>query len=280
MKKRSRFKWLICSISALTLGIQLNKSQLMMPQEYKTIKTVVNELAKYNDLGQRPITFSIIVGTPITWNTEQLKLCKKDSCGFYKHLNPFIDYKGEMSHEINRAIQQSYVWGFDEATAYPRYNIITMSRSLFKHKPSESLIIKCIIGHELTHLFTANLAKNKLEINNSQNSDINQSEEIEHKLSRRNEIDADKGAAKLLFNAKYPIESCINVREKSLLEYLYPLKTDKNSHYPGTKEWMKELNSFLNNHENITNYNFRYGKTNYKWNYDKKRNTLTFIPTL
>ena len=37
-----------------------NRSQLFMPDEYKTIKRIVSKVADSNNLGNHPITFTII----------------------------------------------------------------------------------------------------------------------------------------------------------------------------------------------------------------------------
>ena len=105
----------ISSISLITLLIFIgkkirNNSQLFMPKEYKTIKRIVNKISKKNDLGDYPFTFSITAGSRGTWIAKSLGLSTKNqSCLHLKHVNPFIKYKGKLSHEINEAIRQSYL---------------------------------------------------------------------------------------------------------------------------------------------------------------------------
>ena len=80
-------------------------SQLFMPEEYKTIKRVFKKLAAKNDLGDRPFTFTVNVGSQADWLAEELKLCKEDDCSFYSDLNPFKPYRGNASEEVNEIIR-------------------------------------------------------------------------------------------------------------------------------------------------------------------------------
>ncbi len=68
-------------------------SQLFMPEEYKSIKRVVQTLAAKNDLGDQPITFVVTTGSKAKWLAEELNLCKEDKCSFYSDLNPFKPYQ-------------------------------------------------------------------------------------------------------------------------------------------------------------------------------------------
>ena len=78
---------------------------LFMPNEYKVLKVIVDKLATSNDLGDYPITFSINAGSRIYWSAKHLGLCDKESyCGYFRQINPFKEYKGKSSIEINEAI--------------------------------------------------------------------------------------------------------------------------------------------------------------------------------
>jgi len=127
----------ISSISLMAIIIFLgkkvrNNSQLFMPNEYKTVKRIVNKISKKNDLGDYPFTFSITAGSRGTWIAKSLGLpTKNESCLHLKHVNPFIKYKGKLSDEINEAIRQAYLLDTVEACAYPN-GYIQISRSSFK----------------------------------------------------------------------------------------------------------------------------------------------------
>ena len=60
------------------LGLERSvKAEEKMPNEYRLIKKVVNKLAKSNDLGKRPIFFTINSGYATEWAAQDLNLCKK-----------------------------------------------------------------------------------------------------------------------------------------------------------------------------------------------------------
>ena len=90
----------------------LRNAQFIMPSEYKEIKSIVNELAEHNDLGDRQITFTVVPGHLVGWAAEDLKLCKEDFCGFYDDLNPYKKFKGDKAYEINEAIRQAYLFDY------------------------------------------------------------------------------------------------------------------------------------------------------------------------
>ena len=60
-KKVFGFAFLACA--ALTAPNYLKNAQLFMPSEYKEIKSLVNELAEHNDLGDREIILLSFQGT-------------------------------------------------------------------------------------------------------------------------------------------------------------------------------------------------------------------------
>ena len=131
----SSFFLVLLSLTTLLIFIGKkirNNSQLFMPNEYKTVKRIVNKISKKNDLGDYPFTFSITAGSRGTWIAKSLGLSTKNaSCLHLKHVNPFIKYKGKLSHEINEEIRQAYLLDTVEACAYPN-GYIQISRSSFK----------------------------------------------------------------------------------------------------------------------------------------------------
>ena len=128
----------------------LKYSQLLMPSEYKKIKRVVDNLAKKNDLGNAPITFTINTGSKGAWLAEELNLCKESKCTFFSEVNPFKPYRSRAYKDINEINRQSYLYNGIEAYSYS-HGIITFSRSTFKSLGSDDKKLSCLIGHELSH---------------------------------------------------------------------------------------------------------------------------------
>ena len=64
-----------------------------MPKEYKNIKKIVDKIALKSDLGNRDIRFSIGSGIYMQHRAEELGLCEKDGCFYYRNLDPYKNYK-------------------------------------------------------------------------------------------------------------------------------------------------------------------------------------------
>ena len=285
---------------ALTVGVRyLSNSQLLMPSEYKEIKTIVNKLGKFNDLGKRAITFSITPGSYLEWYAMGLKLCEKDQCTFFGSLDPFKKYRGANAYEVNDAIRQAYIYADIEAYASSS-GTIEISRSTFRIYDKRKEFLACTIAHELDHFITNdqfedNLKANK-EIKNlegednisdktkSIEGDDEVNKEIEEKetliasrISRLSEVDADNGSTLMMFRAGYPLETCLNNTE-----FVYRIaglgkSTKPKDTHPGYEDRVAAMKTF--------NEKFRINppdkyiiKTNGKWLYQRDLNTLTFTP--
>ncbi len=276
-------KWLLISLVILSgySPIKILANEITMPNEYKVIKDQVNKLAAHNDLGDRPITFTIISGHGTIWSAQDLKLCEKNKCNYYRSLDPFKPYQGTYAAEVNQSIRQAFLFGPTQASAFPG-NLISISRSSFKEHHPKSFTIACVLGHELTHLFEyAKYKEDIREIDRSKKHGVFNAKQkyLKHKLKREYEINADMGAALMLFNSGYPIDSCFALR-KRLLEYSdWPNQTKGNGNYPGHDEWNKAWNTFIEKHnKNSVNIEYRRGQTIGEWKYDRANNILQFIP--
>ena len=73
-------------------------STLFMPEEYKTIKKLVNKLASSNHLGGSVIPFNISNGIYMAYRAEELGLCKDETCWYYRNLNPYKKYNKVNNH--------------------------------------------------------------------------------------------------------------------------------------------------------------------------------------
>ena len=184
-----------------------------MPSEYKIIKRIVNNLVQHNDLGNRPIRFTIIAGLYTEWRASDLKLCKEDNCRYYSELNPFISHQGKGGRDINEAIRQSYLYNGTEAYASPN-GTITLARSTFPIYKNKEEFLACTIAHELTH-FLSNHSFNKSILEGIQAKGLQKKDRelIGKLISREQEKEADKGSIKMTFNAGYPLDTCLKKEE-------------------------------------------------------------------
>ena len=96
------FGIIVLSFSFLYLANFLREnSTYFMPKEYKTLKKIVDKIASKNDLGNRDIRFSIGSGTYMQYRAEELGLCEKDGCYYYRNLNPYKNYKKVNGVNVN-----------------------------------------------------------------------------------------------------------------------------------------------------------------------------------
>ena len=252
-----------------------NNSQLFMPKEYKTIKKIVNRISKKNDLGDYPFTFSITAGSRGAWIAKSLGLSTKNqSCLHLKHVNPFIKYKGKLSHEINEAIRQSYLLDNVEACAYP-HGYIQISRSSFKCNENFEDYLAFVIGHEISHVLNEDSFNSSLKVS-KESKNLKKKKTIEYgfEISRECEKEADICSAKMLINAGYSTSIPIKAHDFISKKYGYVYETGKKCTHPGYDDRRNNLIDFI--FKNYPDSSENKGYTKGSWKYDRKENTLTY----
>tara|TARA_Y100001970_G_C14259267_1_gene878363 strand:- start:13210 stop:13959 length:750 start_codon:yes stop_codon:yes gene_type:complete len=248
-----------------------------MPDEYKSIKKIVNRIAKNNNLGNQPITFSINTGYDAYWIAEGLNLCKKDECLFYQRLNPFNTYTGKNKTQINEIIRQSYLYSSIEGYAYS-HGLITISRASFSLLANKKDFLGCLIAHELVHFLNHDSFKNSLKLGiEGKGLSEEKISNLEMKISRESESNADVGAIKMLARSGYPLDTCIKE-----LEWSYRLAglggpTEEDSTHPGYEDRHTFMKNFVENF-NVNSIKETKIETKIKWKYNRDLNTLRFIP--
>ena len=259
-----------------TIFNTVRNSQLLMPTEYKTIRNVVNEIAKNNSLGEGSLTFTIIPGPNMKWYVDDLNICNlRKHCAFYSSINPYKKYSGKNSHEINEAMRQTNMFGFPGGSAY-KTGIISIYTSTFRHNNKNNKLLNCVVAHELGHLSQFNQSQNEW-IENGKAQQDSTSIEVSKKLQRESEIKADKEAILMLFNVGYPLETCSKVREEWLRKTGTPMETKEEHSHPGYIEWMNELINFTA--EIKKNPPKKQMKSNHgEWKYYRELNVLKLEP--
>ncbi|WP_320667430.1 hypothetical protein [Prochlorococcus sp. MIT 1307] len=272
----------LAAIAVGLLGIfgsinKLKNSQLLMPSEYKTIKTIVNQIADKNDLGEQQITFTINAGSRTKWSAEELKLCEEDKCQFYGEINPFKVYEGEAAKDINEAIRQSYLLNGIEAYAFS-HGTINISRSTFRTYDKKKDLLACTIGHELSHFINHDSFKDSLqEGKEGKGLKENKRKLLSNRISRRTEINADINATKMLINSGFPSETCLNnISFFSLMEGDGE-ETKEDSTHPGYEDRYAALEEFLEKYKANSERENLNGTKGY-WKYNRELNALTFSP--
>ena len=285
---------------AISANYIKNNSTYFMPQEYKTIKKIVDKIALKNNLGDEAIPFSIGSGAYMEYEAEKLGLCKKDDCYYFKNLNPYKKHKDFKKVNLNELSKQAYL--FNSIEAYAWSGVVWLSKSTFKTYGDQTNYLGCVIGHELSHIIyndhieqSIKLSKkikdfqkpkdknNQLKNNKELNNEQLKKEEDEKKdlfkkvLSRESEIKADQNGAKMMINSGYSKDTCL----KSILflakrNYI-DAHTERKSTHPGHIERYESLKNFIetyNKEKEVKTFK------PYKWNwrYNRNLNILTFSP--
>ena len=276
-------------------------STYFMPKEYKTIKKIVDKIASKNDLGDRNIPFSIASGIYMQYRAEELGLCEKDGCWYYRNLDPYKNHKKVNGVNVNELLKQSYLYNGLEAYAWN--DVVWLSKSSFLTYDGKMDYLGCTIGHELSHIVFNDHIKQSIKLSEKlkelkdqekaeiliKSEKINKYGEIigdgedeikeilEKELSRESEMIADNNAAKMLINSGFPKETCLNEITFISEKMQWDADTDIKSTHPGYLERFKSLENFISKYDKSKELkNFKPYK--WKWKYDRKLNILIFSP--
>jgi len=293
---------IVLSCSFLYLANFLRGNSIyFMPKEYKTIKKIVDKIASKNDLGNQDIRFSIGSGVYMQYRAEELGLCEKDGCYYYRNLNPYKNYKKVNGINVNELLKQSYL--FNGIEAYAWNDIVWLSKSSFLTYAGKTDYLGCTIGHELSHIvFNDHIKqsiklseklkklkdKNKKEIllesketkaNDEKVKDEKDDikEVLEKELSRESEMIADNNAAKMFINAGFDKKTCLNEITFIAEKMQWEADTDIKSTHPGYLERFESLQNFIAKYDKSTELK-NFEPYRWKWSFDRKLNILIFSP--
>ena len=293
---------LVLSFSFLYLANYLReRSTYFMPKEYKDIKKIVDKIASKNDLGNQDIRFSIGSGIYMQYRAEELGLCEKDGCFYFRNLNPYKNYKKFNGVNINELLQQSYLYNGIEAYAWN--DVVWLSKSSFLTYAGRTDYLGCTIGHELSHIVFNDHIKQAIKLSENlkilkdknKNESLIESKEIrgndekakdekddikedlEKELSRESEMIADNNAAKMIINAGYAKATCLNEITYIAEKMRWEADTDTKSTHPGYLERFESLQNFIAKYDKSTELK-DFEPYRWKWSYDRKLNILIFSP--
>ena len=278
-----------------------NNSTYFMPKEYKIIKKIVNKIASKNDLGPRDIRFSIGSGVYMKFEAIELGLCEKDLCWYFRNLDPYKDYKKVKGVNINELLKQAYLYNGIEAYAWN--DVVWLSKSTFLTYAGKTDYLGCIIGHELSHIVFNDHVKQsiqlseklkklkdknkgklvidsmKLKENDKKVKDKKDEikEVLQNELSRESEMIADNNSAKMIINAGFPKETCLNEMTFIAAKSQMDADTELDSTHPGYLERFNSLQNFIAKYDK-SNELKDFKPYKWKWSYDRKLNILIFSP--
>ena len=259
-----------------------------MPKEYKTIKKLVNKIASKNYLGDREIPFYIGSGSFMEVRAKELGLCKEEDCWYFNNLSPYKKYKNFQGVNINELVKQSYL--FNGIEAYAWKGIVWLSQSTFPTYGEGNNFLICTIGHELAHVIFNDHIEQNIKLSDKlnefknvkgtklKNENIEEEKKLlEFELSRESEKKADNNAAKMIINAGYPKETCIEELTFLTQSSRLSIETEDDSTHPGFVERIDSLKKFVDGYKYVDNNK---GLKHYKWKwiYDRKLKLLKFKP--
>ena len=254
-----------------------------MPKEYKTIKKLVDKMAAKNYLGYEEITFFIGSGTYMEVRAKELGLCKEEDCWYYNNLSPYKKYKNVQDINLSELINQAYL--FNGIEAYAWKGIVWLSQSTFRTYGDRKDWLSCTIGHELSHIVFNDHIEQEIKLTEKLDElKIKDLKEIEEKeklldlqINRESEKIADNNAAKMIINAGYPKQTCLDeltfLTQSSRLDVV----TENDSTHPGFIERSNSLKRFIDNYDK-EKYIKSFNPYKWKWSYDKKNKILKFKP--
>ena len=271
---------LVFSFSLMYLANFLREnSTYFMPKEYKTIKKIVDKIASKNDLGNLDIRFSIGSGIYMQYRAEELGLCEKDGCYYYRNLDPYKEYKKVNGVNVNELLKQSYLYNGIEAYAWN--HVVWLSKSSFLTYGRKTDYLGCTIGHELSHIVFNDHIKQSIKLSenlkNSKDKKNDNKEVLEKELSRESEMIADNNSAKMMINAGFAKDTCLNEITFIAEKMHWEADTDIKSTHPGYLERFKSLQNFIANYDKSTELK-DFEPYRWKWSYDRKLNVLIFSP--
>ena len=287
--------FLFIFIAVLFSNYFRNNSIYFMPREYKTIKKIVDKIALKNNLGDEEILFSIGSGAYMEYEAEKLGLCKKDDCYYFKNLNPYKKHKDFKQVNLNELSKQSYLYNSIEAYAWS--GVVWLSKSTFKTYGDKTSYLGCIIGHELSHIIyndhleqSIKLSEKIKELKNpkdKENSKLNTKKEVNNEevkkdlfeklLSRESEIKADQNGAKMMINAGYSKDTCLNSIIFLAKRNYIDAHTELKSTHPGHLERYESLKKFIKTYKKEKELK-TFKPYKWSWRYDRNLNVLTFSP--
>ena len=278
----------ICFLLIFAANFFRSNSTLFMPKEYKIIKILMDKIASKNYLGDREIPFFIGSGRFMQVRAKELGLCEEEDCWYFNNLSPYKKHKNVQGVNINELVKQSYL--FNGIEAYAWKGIVWLSQSTFRTYGEGNNFLSCTIGHELAHVIFNDHIEQNIKLSDKlnqfknikgtklKNENIEEEKKLlEFELSRESEKKADNNGAKLVINAGYPKETCIE--ELTFLAQSSGLAadTENDSTHPGFIERIDSLKKFIDGYKYVEN-NKGLKPYKWKWLYDRKLKLLKFKP--
>jgi Zn-dependent protease with chaperone function len=272
--KRLAIAFGACAAVAGLFGLASWGWQRRLPSEVQTLQAVVERLSRANALGRQPIAFMVGSGSYAARLAEQRGLCKPGQCDLFAQLNPYQHY-GNGWDELMR---QSYALGDIEAWSTSSGTVV-VPRAAFRAYGPRNSYLACTVAHEIAHFRRDHIFKSSVQEHHAfRELGKKQKELASLRLSREQELEADRDAADMLARAGYQGRVC-----QQELEFLHRSvgdgsATEPESSHPGYEERLKAMKAQYARIETSPPKAQR--PTPGSFRYDSADNLLTFSPAL
>lgn len=244
-----------------------------MPAEYQTIKRIVDRLAASNDLGSRPLLFTVVTGSKAAWLAQELGLCKDDACNYYAQLNPFKRYGGK----TDEIVRQSYLHGSINGYAGPS-GTLQISRKLFRVFDNRDDLLMC----PLAGLIAQTADHHDFQMTRAQSADLQGKSDDEQALikaqySRYYGHLTDRKAYDMSLRAGYASGTCFDA-----IQFVHRMNgdgasTQDDSSYLGFDDRMSFLKEYAASEDSARQIKAK-RSTLGTWEYSPSLNYLKFTP--
>ena len=189
------------------IGVSLSArslNRLTFPGEVRRLTAILERLSKSNDLGTRPIHFTVVSGGYTSHLAEERGLCKEGKCQFFAQLNPYRQYRNGW----DELIRQSYAFGDIQAWTFST-GTIAIPKATFRAYGNHTGYLACTVAHEIAHFKRDHIFQQSYHNDHNLKDDPEKDKNLKLKrFSREQELEADRDAADMLTRAGFPDRVC------------------------------------------------------------------------
>lgn len=244
-----------------------------MPAEYQTLKRIVDRLAASNDLGSRPLLFTVVTGWKAADLAQELGLCKDDACNYYSQLNPFRRYGGK----TDEIIRQSYLHGYILPYAGSS-GTLEFPRQIFRIFDNSDDLLMCSVAGAIA----TSADHHKFQMTRDQSADLqgksdNEQALIKAQYSRYYAHLSDRKAYDMSLRAGYASGTCFDS-----IQFVHRMNgsgaaTQDDSSYLGFDDRMSFLKEYAASEDSARQIKAK-RSTLGTWEYSSNLNYLKFTP--
>jgi len=268
---RTRRSAALLGLAAL-IGLGAWGWQRRQPAEVQTLQAVVERLGQGNNLGRQPIAFMVGSGSYAAYLAQQRGLCKPDQCELFAQLNPYKHYGNGWDELIRQGYALGDIQGWSTSSG-----TVVLPRATFRAYGPHNGYLACTVAHEIAHVLRHHVFTSSYEEHHNFRGLAEKPKELAlMRLSRQQELEADRDAADMLARAGFKGRVC-----EQELAFMHRSigdgsATEPDSTHPGYEERLKAMRL---HYDALAKKPPRpQPSTRGRFHYDAADNLLTFSP--